>query len=294
MKKNFEESRKYSGRMRVVMAAMLMALFCMVWPHRAMAASTPSITVKSVSGLSATNAQINATVSNPARTKLTRCGFILYNSKGQQLKNRYDKISYTLKSFNAWYSLNSYYGKLSPNTTYKYKFYVMTSAGKYYYSALKSFTTPKQTTTSSSSYTRKVNAFIKDSKWKNGNTWNAAQKPKLSPTSGSGCNAYARDFIKYVYNKDSLSSGAKKFTGASNIKTGDVLYLTRKEYDKTGECTTKYHWIVVLSRSGNTLYVAEGNANGKVRIGTNYSVSGSKVKDTKWNLSWSLSFGYHY
>lgn len=119
----------------------VMTLFCMLCPQRAQAATAPSVTLKAVSNPTTTNAQINASIKNPSRTRLKKCGFILYNSAGKQLANKYDSINYTLKSFNGWFDLNRYYGKLQAGTTYKYKFYVMNSSGSYYYSAVGSFAT---------------------------------------------------------------------------------------------------------------------------------------------------------
>lgn len=124
-------------------AVMLLSIFCMMPAMKAEAAAKPTITVKSVTNLTTTNAQINAKINNSGKMRLKKCGFILYNANGKQLKNCYDSINYTLKSFNGWFDLNDYYGKLTPGTTYKYNFYVMSSSNKYYYSAMKSFTTKK-------------------------------------------------------------------------------------------------------------------------------------------------------
>ena len=129
----------------VKFTVILLGLFCILPAVRAEAAAGPVITVKAVSGITETNARINAAVKNPGKMRLKKCGFILYDAKGKQLKNRYDSINYTLKSFNGWFDLNAYYGKLTPGTTYKYQFYVMNSSGKYFYSSVGSFTTKKKT-----------------------------------------------------------------------------------------------------------------------------------------------------
>lgn len=124
-------------------AILLFAAFCVMQPMKVEAAAKPSITVKAVSNLTSTNAQINATINNPGKVRLKRCGFLLYDSKGKILANRCDKINYTLKSFNGWFDLNEYYGKLTPGTVYKYRFYVMNAYYLPYFSQTYSFTTPK-------------------------------------------------------------------------------------------------------------------------------------------------------
>lgn len=83
-----------------------LALFAMVIlafavPQTTQAATNPSIAVSSVTNLTSTNAQINATVKNPSRMRLRKCGYILYSSNGKVISNRYDNINYTYSSFNA-------------------------------------------------------------------------------------------------------------------------------------------------------------------------------------------------
>ena len=176
----------------VKFAVILLSLFCMMPAMKAEAATNPSITVKAVSNLSTTNAQINATINNSGKMRLKKCGFILYNASGKQLKNRYDSINYTLKSFNAWFDLNSYYGKLTPGTTYKYKFYVMNASNQYYYSAVKSFTTPKKV---ADSVTKKL-------------SYNSSAISKIGaqPKGSSYCSVYAISYARAVAGKTPYSN----------------------------------------------------------------------------------------
>ena len=133
----------------------------------------------------------------------------------------------------------------------------------------------------SSSYTKKVNAFISDKRWKNGAKWTDAQKPKLSSYTAWGCCAYTADFCKYVFGKSSYRSG-KKFSSPKDIKAGDVIKVTGPE-----------HWFVVLERNGNKLKTAEGNWSGKVLV----SSSTYTIKNNKLYRSGSpfrkFSAGYH-
>lgn len=133
---------------------------------------------------------------------------------------------------------------------------------------------------STSSVDQKINAFINDARWKNGISWGASQTPKLSSHQSWGCCAYAADFAKYVYGKASQSSGTK-YTAASAIKTGDIIYVTPQ------------HWIVIVNRSGSTLKVAEGNCSSKVRI-TSYKLSGSKLLKSDGTTYKTFSYGFHF
>jgi hypothetical protein len=129
-------------------------------------------------------------------------------------------------------------------------------------------------------YTQKVNNFINDGRWSNGISWAGEQRPKLSSYSSKGCCAYAADFVKYVFGKSGPRSG-QRFTSTSSIKAGDVLHLSPN------------HWIVVLSRNGNSLYTAEGNASSKVVIKNGrYTISGSKLKTSY--TTYSIADGYHF
>lgn len=115
-------------------------------------------------------------------------------------------------------------------------------------------------------YEQKAKKFIKDSRWKNGIKWTYSQGPKLSTYSASGYCAYAVDFCKYVFNKNSYRLG-KKFTKVNEIKAGDVIHVKNKT-----------HWFVVLERNGNKLKTAEGNWQGKVVVSNStYTIKNNKI-----------------
>ena len=279
--------RKLNGRLIALVMA-VMTVFT-VLPANVQAASNPYYSSQSVSDITPTDAKLNGSISNPSRTKITRCGYILYDAKGNQLSQKYDSINYTYTTFKAWFNMNKYYGKLKPGTTYKYKLFVMTSAGKYFYSKTASFTTAKL-----QSHSERMNAFIKDSRWKNGTAWDA-RKPKLSTYRSSGCCAYCADFVKYVYGSNNLVSGSK-FTSVSKIKAGDVIYAA--SYYSNGKVKSQ-HWIVVIARNGNKLTTAEGNVkiNGKkvTRVSSSvYSISGNSIKGFSDGKKFRYGFHYNY
>lgn len=225
----------------------------------------PSFANVHVSHLSPTNAQFNAVVKDPARTRLVRVGVNLYNSSGKCIATKYDNINYTYTQFNAWFNMNEYGVRLSPNTRYMYNFYVKDASGASYSTGKAAFTTPKAA--ASNTYTARVNSFLNDGRWKNGTGWGYYQAPKLSSYQAIGCCAYTADFTQYVFGKQSYRNCTGVFYNANSIKAGDVIYIQ-------GGNTGGQHWLVVVSRNGNTLQTAEGNCSSKVRVSTSaYSVS---------------------
>lgn len=197
---------KVNAALAVKFAVLLLSIFCMMPAMKAEAAANPSITVKAVSNLTTTNARINATINNSGKMRLKRCGFVLYNANGKQLKNRYDSINYTMKSFNGWFNLNKYYGKLTPGTTYKYKFYVMNSSNKYFYSGVKSFTTKKDTflnkiTEKVVEAARKVAETVCAKNKKLNYNASAISKIGAQPKGSSYCSVYAISYARAVTGK---------------------------------------------------------------------------------------------
>ena len=124
-------------------------------------------------------------------------------------------------------------------------------------------------------------AFINDSRFTHGISWGTI-RPKLSSYDCWECCAYTADFVKYCFGYNTPKAG-EYFTGATNIRAGDVIVV--------GGENGNGHWFVCLKRSGNSLYVAEGNYASKVRIGWNYTiVNDSTISGT----GFSFSHGWHY
>ena len=133
-----------------------------------------------------------------------------------------------------------------------------------------------------SPYSQKVNAFLSDPRWRPGATYAASQKPRLSKYSCVGCCAYTADFVQYVFGKSSPRGGTP-FTSISQIRAGDILVLSNPQ-----------HWIVVLSRKGNTLDTVEGNWMGKVvRSSKAYTINGSSLMREGKKFR-TFSVGYHF
>ncbi len=128
-----------------------------------------------------------------------------------------------------------------------------------------------------------IQAFINDSRWANGVSWTGNQTPKTNPSAQWwGCAAYCYDYVNYCYGYTNPRAG-EAFNSVNEIRAGDVITVGNQS-DGTG------HWMVVVQRSGNSLYVAEGNYSGTVRIGWNYTISGSKFAEDSRNFT----AGYHF
>lgn len=131
-------------------------------------------------------------------------------------------------------------------------------------------------------YTQKMNEFISNDVWKNGADWAAEKRPTISGYSGSGCCAYAADFVKYVFGSDKVREGSS-FSNPSEIRSGDVVYVSGTS-----------HWFVVLKRDGDRLTTAEGNWLGKVVISDSaYTVSGNTLMRNGKKFR-TFETGYHY
>lgn len=131
-------------------------------------------------------------------------------------------------------------------------------------------------------YSKKVNSFLNDSRFKNGATWKSSQQPKLSSYKGSGCCAYAADFTKYVFGKSAPTNNSS-FTNPKDIRAGDVIKVTGSQ-----------HWFVVLERNGQSLKTAEGNWGGKVVVSsTAYTVKNNTLYRNGKKFR-TFSAGYHF
>ena len=256
------------------------------------AASKPTFNVKGVTNITSTDAQLNVTISNPSNSRIVQVGFILYDSKGNRLTQNCDTLNQTWGVINASFSMQKYWGKLKPSTTYQYEFYVLVGATlRLYISPRNTFTTSAYTYTTSDldwiiplliptsnatlrNYANNVRNFINDPRFTNGITWNSSQRPKVSRWSSTGCCAYVNDFITYVYGSTSVySNDFTKYTTLNSIKTGDIVHFYYK--DKNGN--DKQHWMVVIYRDGQNLYTAEGNRGGHVVIKLGYRIMNGKL-----------------
>ena len=142
-----------------------------------------------------------------------------------------------------------------------------------------------------SEYQSKYNAFINDSRWCNGTAWGSSQQPKQLGTAWYGCAAYAVDFCYYVYGYSNPRSGSKWSGDANNIQRGDIVHFTYKYKGNSNQ-----HWIVVLERNENSLYVAEGSYSSKVRISNgSYYISNSKLCSSAIDSGTSvITEAFHY
>ena len=118
-------------------------------------------------------------------------------------------------------------------------------------------------------YKARYQAFISDSRWKNGIWWGDSQTPKTASWPSSGCFAYTADFVYEVFGVE-ISTLSDLHYDASQIQAGDIVRIDN------------WHSFVVLERNGSKLYTAEGNTtvSGSPRVyitDSKYSVNGSTL-----------------
>ena len=124
-------------------------------------------------------------------------------------------------------------------------------------------------------------AFISEELYKHDASW-GNRRPAISSYDSGSCAAYTADFVKYCYGKDNPCSGTAYYD-VNAVQAGDVIILGNRG-DGTG------HWLVCLKRNGNSLYTAEGNISGKVRVGWCYTISGDRfAEDGRY-----FNVGYHH
>ncbi len=186
--------------------------------------------IKSIEKLSQTDAQIKARVNFNKSVKCTQAGFYFGTDKNNLKKNaKYDSINYTGTYLDMWFLMSKYGQKLSPDTTYYYKFYVI-AEGKEYCSEIKNFKTK------ASSPALNV-------------TWSYEDVTKLS-TSDAQIKATAKLSKSTKVNQagfyigtseNNLKKNAKPDTVNKEYSTLPMWFLMSKYQEKLNENTTYYY-----------------------------------------------------
>lgn len=114
-------------------------------------------------------------------------------------------------------------------------------------------------------YDAKVYEFIDTPKYKDRALWSASQPTTVEGAgSGTGCNAYIRDFVKLVYgitfDRYEREKAGKAYSSIEDVQAGDVIWFN-DGYESDS------HWLVVLYREGEYLATAEGNWGGTAYVG---------------------------
>ena len=144
-------------------------------------------------------------------------------------------------------------------------------------------TTNTASSSANNNFVQKGNKFLSDIRWRPGTVYGSKQRPKLSKYSCQGCCAYAADFVKYVFGKDSPRDGAL-YKNINQIRKGDVIVVTGPS-----------HWIIVVGRNGNSLNTVEGNwMGGKVdRSNGAYTIANGKLYRNGKPFR-TFAYGYHF
>ena len=207
------------------------------------------------------------------------------DANGKIVASKSESANYDLAGLDIWYDIqDEMKTSLKPGTKYTFQF-TANYNGKTYKSPEYSFTTKATNTGSKSNAGNKVDQFLSDSRWANGTTWGNDQMGKVSSYQSWGCCAYCADFAKFVFGKNSPRDGAA-FSSTDDIRANDILQLDG-------------HWLVVLSRNGSTLKVAEGNVaihgRSQVMVSTDvWTIAGNSLKSRYESFSRGLVKGYHF
>lgn len=207
------------------------------------AAAKPVFTVNKVSSLTYNNAKISASITNPAKTKITRVGFVMGTTKGKNYNiNKYDKVNMKDAKISASFLMSKYKVTLKENTTYYYKFYMITG-GTTYYSGENNFKTPKSTPEFS---VKKVTNL----KYNNAQISASITNPKKTKITRVGFIMGTTKGKNYNINKyDNVN-----LTDASVNAT----YLMSK-YKVTLKEKTTYYYKFYFTTGGKTYYSGENN-----------------------------------
>lgn len=108
------------------------------------AAENVKVTHKATTNISDTNAQINATFTNPNKVKITHCGFEIWKTaEPKKVTTKKETVNLTNATITAFFDMNKYIGKLAPNTKYSFRIVAYT-ANSTIKGATSAFTTSKK------------------------------------------------------------------------------------------------------------------------------------------------------
>lgn len=138
--------KKLNKALAIVLTLILLTSFI---PQGLAASNTASITKATITGLTQTNAVLNATVTWTG-SKPSQVGFYIGRSTTGMFRVGYDTVLPNSNIIKFWYNLNTECKvKLTPNITYYCKPYIIQS-GKYIWGSVVSFRTPPITASFSS------------------------------------------------------------------------------------------------------------------------------------------------
>ncbi len=199
--------------------------------------------IKSIEKLSKTDAQIKSRVNFNKSVKCTQAGFYFGTDKNNLKKNaKYDSISYTGTYLDMWFLMSKYGQKLSPGTTYYYKFYVV-AEGKTYYSGINSFRTKAEETTKTEETTtaKPETAVVKSWSYENASKLSVDDAQIKATVNLSKSTKINQAGFYIGTSKDNLKKNSKPDTVNKAYTSLPMWYLMSKYQGKLTENTTYYY-----------------------------------------------------
>ena len=210
--------------------------------------TTPSVTVNfsnnSKQSIGPTNATLAKTisVSGASISSVTKVGMDLYNNGGTRLAGKSETPIPKDGVINAWYDVNSELGyTLTPNTAYKYRFYV-TIGGQNYYSSYFTFTTPASSI--SVTFSNYSNHSI--------GTTNATLAKTIS-VSGAAITSVSKVGID-LYDSAGIRLAGKTETPTPKNGVINAWYDVNSELGYTLSPSTNYRFRFLATINGTTYY----------------------------------------
>lgn len=235
---------------------------------------TPTISYKSVSGLTYNNATINGTMSNPKNITINKIGFQLGTASNKLTTNKYYNFNNKGTSKELVFKMSSYKVTLNANTTYYYRMYV-TSGSNTYYGSVQSFKTPPY-----AKYTPIKSLSISRIEQSEANSCYLSSVATVYGYMKKG-NTYRKAGVDYQQAKDAVYKEVKKYNGNKVSVQNNTLVkcgLTIKNYN----LDTIYNSL----KAGKpvVVYYNNGNGFGHASIIIGYNGNTSKLEESGFTV----------
>ncbi len=212
----------------------LVILFGIVAEIPVEAASTPTWTKISTSGITNTDAKIGAKATFSSKVQFSKGGFYIGTSKDNMHKNAYPDSTTTKSSTITFtYLMSKYKETLKPNTTYYYRIYVV-AGGKEYKSPVYSFKTTN--TTQKATWSKISTTDITDTDAKIG----------AKVTMGSTVQ-FSKGGFYIGTSKSNMKKNAYPDSTTTKSKTISFTYLMSKYKETIRPGTTYYYQIYIVA-----------------------------------------------
>ena len=217
-----------------------LVLLISLMPIPAALAASPVHTVHAAANITHNNATISTRITNPGSPAITQCGFQLGLKSNELTTKKYDTVKSQKWSYvDASFSMSKYGVTLKANTTYYYRFYLI-SGGKTSYGPVKSFKTLPEPTVQAPVFTVHTPASITQT--------NATISAKIT---NPGSPAITQ--CGFMMGTSSTNLSTKKYDTVQSQKWSYVdTSFSMSKYGVTLKADTTYYYQFYLISGGKT------------------------------------------